>query len=317
MPFTEEQKIFCVMKKLEKKSYKYAIQQFRVKYNRNHTPDKSMIFRWIKKFEAAGTIHDMRKKSLATPVGRKPTVRSPENIAAVQVSVGRSPKKSLRKRSQELGLKKSSVQRILIKDLHLYPYRIQIKQKLTPADKEKRVEMCNWFTETIEDNPDFLEDVWFSDEAHFNLSGHVNIKNNVFWGSEPPNEVLQRPLHSIKCTAWAAISKHGIIGPFFFEDAQGNTETVNKERYLVVLNKFWRELGVRSRRRGQNRVDRGVQWFQQDGAPPHTANVTLAWLDQKFPDRLVSRRRDPEWAPHSPDLSPPDLYLWGYMKDRV
>ena len=44
----------------------------------------------------------------------------------------------------------------------------------------------------------FLEDVWFSDEAHLLLSGHVNSKNNVFLGSEIPDVVLQRPLHSVK-----------------------------------------------------------------------------------------------------------------------
>ena len=27
--------------------------------------------------------------------------------------------------------------------------------------------------------------------------------------------------------------------------------------------------------------------------------------------------RRPKWAPHSPDMSPPDYYLWGYAKDRV
>ena len=96
----------------------------------------------------------MRKKSSAVKVGRKPTARSTENIAAVRDSVGRSPKKSVRRRSQDLGLNKSSVQRILTKDLHLYPYRIQVKQKLTTADKEKRVKMCNWFSDKIEDEPD-------------------------------------------------------------------------------------------------------------------------------------------------------------------
>ena len=50
------------------------------------------------------------------------------------------------------------------------------------------------------------------------LSGHVNSKNNVFWGTQAPEEVLQRPLYSLKCTAWVAISKHGIIGPYWFED---------------------------------------------------------------------------------------------------
>ena len=47
-------------------------------------------------------------------------------------------------------------------------------------------------------------------EVHFLLSGHVNSKNNIFWGSTSPEHCLQRPLHFVKCTAWVAISKHGI-----------------------------------------------------------------------------------------------------------
>ena len=124
----------------------------------------------------------------------------------------------MRRRSQELGMTRESLRRVLTSDLHLYPYKIQIKQKLTDADKEKRVTMCEWFCNVLENDENFLENVWFSDEAHFLLSGHVNSKNNVFWGSEVPDKVLQRPLHSVKCTAWVAMSKHGIIGPFWFED---------------------------------------------------------------------------------------------------
>ena len=109
--------------------------------------------------------------------------------------------------------------------------------------------------------------------------------------------MLQRPLHSVKCTAWVAMSKHGIIGPYWFEDDDGQSQTINKEHYMAVLNKYWASLG---RRRG---VLRASQWFQQDGATPHTANETLAWLRQRFEERLISRRCDVEWAPHSPDLT--------------
>ena len=150
--------------------------------------------------------------------------------------------------------------------------------------------------------------MWFSDEA---LSGHVNGKNSVSWESQAPDEVLQRPLHPVKCTAWVAISKHGIIGPFWFENDVGKTMTVNKECYIVVLNKFWRTLCAH---RG---VHREEQWFQQDGATPHTANVTMEWLDRCFAGRLISRRRIPEGSPHSPDLNPPDFYLWDFLKDHV
>ena len=109
--------------------------------------------------------------------------------------------------------------------------------------------------------PDFHDNVCISDEAHFLLSGHVNPKNNIFCGSTPPEHCLQRPLHS-KCTAWVAISKHDIIGPFWFEDDNERSVTINTERYVQLLGKFWTALG---RRRGVVRV---LQWFQQDGATP-------------------------------------------------
>ena len=91
----------------------------------------------------------------------------------------------------------------------------------------KRVIMCQWFCDKTDAVPNFLDNVWCSDEAHFLLSGHVNSKNNIFWGSTPPEHCLQRPLHSVKCTAWVAISKHGIIGPFWFEDDNEWSVTIN------------------------------------------------------------------------------------------
>jgi len=87
----------------------------------------------------------------------------------------------------------------LIADLHMYPYRIQIKQKLTPDDMRKRVIMSQWPCEEIDAMPDFLGNVWFSDEAHFLLSGQVTSKNNIFWGRTLPEHRLQRPLRSVKC----------------------------------------------------------------------------------------------------------------------
>ena len=108
----------------------------------------------------------------------------------------------------------------------------------------------------------FLTRSGFRSMAHFLLSGHVNSKNNIFWGSTPPEHCLQRTLHSAKCTAWVAISKHGIIGPFWFEDDNEQSVTINTERYVQVFDKFWTALG---RRRGVVRV---LQWFQQDGATP-------------------------------------------------
>ena len=40
-------------------------------------------------------------------------------------------------------------------------------------------------------------------------------------------------------------------------------------------------------------------------------------LRQPFPDRLISLRGDLQWPPRSPDLTPCDLFLWGYLKSRT
>ena len=79
----------------------------------------------------------------------------------------------------------------------------------------------------------------------------------------------------------------------------------------MVLNKFWRTLCA------CHGVHRDKQWFQQDGATPHIANITMKWLDHRFAGRLISRCCIPEWSSHSPDLNPPDFYLWGFLKDHV
>ena len=49
------------------------------------------------------------------------------------------------------------------------------------------------------------------------------------------------PLHSPKCTVWAAISARGIIRPIFIEES-GAAVTVTKERYVEVLKTFKSEL---------------------------------------------------------------------------
>jgi hypothetical protein len=45
--------------------------------------------------------------------------------------------------------------------------------------------------------------------------------------------------------------------------------------------------------------------FQQDGATSHTARMTVGKLREMLPHRLISRCRDLNWPPRSPDFSAP------------
>ena len=57
--------------------------------------------------------------------------------------------------------------------------------------------------------------------------------------------------------------------------------------------------------------------FQQDGASPNYAFQVRNWIGEKLPGRWLGRRGPIEWYPRSPDLSPCDFFLWGYLKDIV
>jgi hypothetical protein len=86
----------------------------------------------IKKFEETGSIMDSKL------LVRHRTGRSLDNGAAVSESVAESPGISLRHRSQQLGIPRSTMQRILTKDMHMHAYKIHLTQELKPTDHVQR-----------------------------------------------------------------------------------------------------------------------------------------------------------------------------------
>jgi len=121
----------------------------------------------------------------------------------------------------------------------------------------------------------------------------------------------QDPLHSPKVTVWAALSARGIIGPYFYEDQRGHAVTVNSERYIAMLQNFFAP--------ALQNFDGFNQrwWFQQDGATCHTSNDSMSAVHAIFGQKVISRRGDINLPPRSPDLSPMDFFLWGYLKSKV
>ena len=41
------------------------------------------------------------------------------------------------------------------------------------------------------------------------------------------------------------------------------------------------------------------------------------FLDATFPNRWIGRDGPTPWPPRSPDITPLDFFLWGYVKDKV
>jgi hypothetical protein len=82
------------------------------------------------------------------------------------------------------------------------------------------------------------------------------------------------------------------------------SETVTAEKYQEIIMQFISLLDE----------EELFCWLQQDGATSHTANPTMEKLKQFFDDRVMSTNL---WPPRSPDLTPPDYFLWGYLKQDV
>jgi hypothetical protein len=55
-------------------------------------------------------------------------------------------------------------------------------------------------------------------------------------------------------------------------------------------------------------------YFQQDNPTAHTARVYMTLVDDVFEGRILSNHI---WSPWSFNLTYPDYYLWGPMKDAV
>ena len=201
--------------------------------HKRNAPQPRTIRSTVMKFTREGSVCDRNKGRS----GRPRTSRSDPNVAIVRESVVRSPRQSIRRLSSETDIPRSSVQRILRQDIHAYPYKIQSQTELTNEQKQKWVDFANWFSGKLEEDEDFLKKIHMTDECHAHLSGVVNSQNYRYWGTHNPGNAAteQVPRSVLKVTMWVAIGWYGIIGPYFFEDAQGCTCTVNQENYREMI----------------------------------------------------------------------------------
>ena len=94
------------------------------------------------------------------------------------------------------------------------------------------------------------------------------------------------------------------VDPFILRD------TMNAERCLTMLqDEIWPVIST-----WENIED---LIFMQDGAPPHFAIVVREWLNAHFPRRWMGRRGPHERPARSPNLTPCDFFLWGWLKEQV
>lgn len=72
-----------------------------------------------------------------------------------------------------VGITHPTVLRI-IREEGLRPYKVQVVQELRPGDLRVRKQFCRWMLGKLRRNPDFLENVLFTDEFSFSSTSILN-----------------------------------------------------------------------------------------------------------------------------------------------
>ena len=114
-------------------SVKSTQRPFRQVSRLANVPSGYAIRRFVAHFRKKGSVADKKWS------GRQPSVTGQGNMATVSVSVNRSSNKSIRRRSAQLEMSKSSLHRILRGRLQLHAYKVQLVQKLQHDVSERRL----------------------------------------------------------------------------------------------------------------------------------------------------------------------------------
>ena len=328
--FTKDQRNFLALEYHKRKDARGfipgLIADFIRKFPGTRPPSKNVPRKIWEKQMNKGTVNNCNSKASPGPnnSGPRVTVTTVANQNAVRRLLQRdqvkrhgdgnvSPVRSSRKNG--MGLTKSSWNR-LTKMMKFHPYRMVRRQQLLAADMPRRLRFSQWILNRTDNQ---LKRLLFSDEANFELSGHVNSYNirrysqtkvyDPVSGGRPDHFVHEKPTFSAKLMVFCGLKQDGTFGLKFYRNVSMDGPMYHSLLQYHVLPEL----------RTSNNGNLNNLWWTQDGAPCHVTNHNMQYLDSQFQDRVVSRKavRGEDWPARSPDLNPCDFFLWGYLKSKV
>ncbi|RZC33770.1 hypothetical protein BDFB_014795, partial [Asbolus verrucosus] len=221
-----------------------CLEEFRNEFSNLAVDENSFrctLRRVVQVFRDTGSVGRKEGTGLTT----KRTPEFTENVRQIE------PRTSLRVLSQLTGVSIGTWQKIVKKNLHLFPYRLTCVQELFEVDYPRGITFCRWFLQNFHD--DLLDKTFFIDEAWFYLNEYVNSQNMRMWDvAKLNNFYVEQPLHPQK------------IG------------TLTCERYRdEILTPFIEQLDDEELRH---------DYFHQNGARAHSAGDSIQMLREFFDD---------------------------------
>ncbi|XP_036145604.1 uncharacterized protein LOC118646565 [Monomorium pharaonis] len=249
----------------------------------------------------------LRTQNRLTPEGSEGRPHEVTNIAAeedILEQVEDDPTTSCRALEKAIGVSKSTINRIIRSNL-FHPYHYTPVHKLHPGDAELRTQFCREFLALVYQHENFLINILWTDESLFTREGLFNQHNLHYYADENPFVTRVRNFqHRWKVNVWGGIVGNQIL-------IYQLPDVLRGEQYATFLEEALPDL------LDDVPLAARPRWFQQDGAPPHNIRRVREYLNAQFPGRWFGAGGPLRWPPRSPDLSPLDFFLWGYLKEKV
>ncbi|KAJ8893705.1 hypothetical protein PR048_006305 [Dryococelus australis] len=186
--------------------------------------------------------------------------------------LARNPTLSPRTTGRHLGVSHSLVLTILHDD-GLYPYCYSAMHHLMERDRPRRLEYCQRMLTSLQQDPDFVGHILWTDEAQFTHEGIFNWHNSHYWHQGNPHVTRSRGLQA----GWSINVWRGILGTWLVEPYL-MPDTLTGRMYAVFLREIlpalWEDIPLAVRR---------VMWYQHDGAPPRYIGADHRDLDHISP----------------------------------
>ncbi|XP_071053573.1 uncharacterized protein [Onthophagus taurus] len=157
---------------------------FNETYPNRQPISQSVVSKTLKRFKKTGHVKDI-------PQCGPPNVATNEDMRqGVLEEITDNPHTSIRQLALNFDVSTGSIQNILKKEKQ-HPYKPALLQELSEDDFDRRVQLCEEMMRRINDDPNFINKIIFSDEPIFYLNGKVNRHNCRYWSAENPHWAIE------------------------------------------------------------------------------------------------------------------------------
>lgn len=277
---------------LEKLSPHQTFEKMRNIYGPT-SPALPTIIKWFEEFD------DGRKSLTDLPRSGRPKLF--EKVNDVKKVIEEFPFSSCRYIAHVVNIDKNTVKRILIEDLHMKKFLFRwVPNELTHSQKVARVEGSKQLLSLLQSYSEpQKKKVITADESWFFL--YYSVDGMWKYGGERPT----KPMHKIgdeKVMIFTAFSIKGIV---LIDILPKNVSFTAEYFSNNILPK------LKSSVNNMKGVITTIKLrLHMDNARPHNAKMS----EQKMKELHIERLPHP---PYSPDISPNDFFLYGYVKNKL